>query len=86
MLDSELALQELMLASVPNPVVDRLTIRMRDGIQSLQIFDANGRNMEFRILSRTLTTYVVDVSHLTTGVYLPRWLADKEMLWLNDLT
>lgn len=56
----------------PNPVVDRLTIRMRDGIQSLQIFDANGRNMEFRVISRNLTTYVVDVSHLTTGVYLAK--------------
>lgn len=56
----------------PNPVVDRLTVRMRDGIQSVNIYAANGRRMDSRVISRSLTTYVLDVSNLTTGVYLAK--------------
>jgi len=53
----------------PNPVTDKLTIQASNTIQSVEIFDATGKQV-FSADNVKGNNYTVDFSPMTTGVYL----------------
>ena len=59
----------------PNPAVNNVTIHVNNAIinnGNLSITDVTGKEYLPRVISRSATDVVLDVSHLNTGVYIIR--------------
>ena len=57
----------------PNPVTNHLTIESTSEIESLEIYDTNGR----KILGQKSNDNSIDVSHLSAGSYIIRCITDQ---------
>jgi hypothetical protein len=80
---------EVAVSLYPNPVQDQLSVHIKAGElpqgATIELYDMQGRQHLSTLLEPGARTYIIDMRHYASGVYLLHCLTPTEMLWTGKV-
>lgn len=76
---------EVLVNMYPNPVDDLLSVHLKSGPMphgaQLKLFDMQGRQHSTMTINPGATTYILQLGHLPSGMYVVRCVTDSQVVW-----
>jgi len=80
---------EVAVSLYPNPVQNQLSVYIKAGElphgATIELYDMQGRQHLSTLLEPGARTYIIDMRHYASGVYLLHCLTPTEMLWTGKV-
>jgi hypothetical protein len=80
---------EVAVSLYPNPVQNQLSVHIKAGDlpegATIELYDMQGRQHLSTLLEPGARTYIIDMRHYASGVYLLHCLTPTEMLWTGKV-
>ena len=77
--------EEVLVSMYPNPVVDLLSVHLKSGPMprgaELELYDMHGRRHSATTINPGATTYILQLGHLPSGMYVLRCVTGGEVVW-----